>query len=188
MMGEEKRRSQSKEIGQLRAPIVLAHEKPFAIGNAAFFPATREIRFAGQTSIVEPKVMQLLVALHRAGGAVVNKDDLLQSCWEGRIVGEDAINRVVSRLRSVVDRAGRPFRIETITKVGYRLLATSGAALDGIDHEFSPVGQAADRPTFWSRRAMAGAVAGPTTPRREGRSRHDSRRRSKRHGPRSASV
>src|SRR5688500_17016485 len=93
--------SQPGEGGDRCAPIVLAHEQAFRIGDAEFTPSTREVRFAGKTSILEPRVMQLLIALHRAGGAVVNKDDLLQSCWEGRIVGEDAINRVVSRLRAI---------------------------------------------------------------------------------------
>ena len=66
--------------------------------------------------------MQLLVALHRAGGSVVSKDDLIELCWGGRIVGEDAINRVVSRLRHALSSvAGDALRIETITKVGYRL-------------------------------------------------------------------
>ncbi|MGN6589730.1 MAG: winged helix-turn-helix domain-containing protein [Sphingomicrobium sp.] len=107
--------------------IVLAHEPPFSIGAAEFRPATREVTCDGETAIVEPRVMQALVALHRADGAVVSKDDLASLCWDGRIVGEDAINRVMSRLRLVADKhAGGQFRVETITKVGYRLIPTSG--------------------------------------------------------------
>lgn len=99
--------------------------------------------------------MQLLVALHRAGGAVVSKDDLLQSCWEGRVVGEDAINRVVSRLRGVAKEAGGQFRIETITKVGYRLISSNGEVLD------TAMGQAASsQMPFSSNRPIAIAVAG----------------------------
>lgn len=130
MVSGETPQSQASEIGQNCAPIVLAHEKAFRIAGADVHPPTREICFAGQTTIIEPRVMQLLVALHRAGGAVVSKDDLLQSCWDSRIVGEDAINRVVSRLRGIAaNEAGRQFRIETITKVGYRLLSERGESL-----------------------------------------------------------
>jgi DNA-binding winged helix-turn-helix (wHTH) protein/tetratricopeptide (TPR) repeat protein len=108
-------------------PIVLAHEKPFRIGEAEIRPATREVVRDGAARILEPRVMQLLVVLHRADGGVVSKDDLIQLCWEGRVVGEDAINRVVSRLRhDAVEKAGGAFRIETITKVGYRLVGESG--------------------------------------------------------------
>jgi DNA-binding winged helix-turn-helix (wHTH) protein/tetratricopeptide (TPR) repeat protein len=118
------------------SPIVLAHESPFRIGRAEFSPATRELTFDGRRSVVEPRVMQLLVALYRAGGAVVAKDDLAILCWEGRIVGEDAINRVLSRLRAVARKqAGGEFRVETITRVGYRLIARdegSGARTTGI--------------------------------------------------------
>ena len=105
------------------APIILAHEQPFSIDGAEFRPATREIVASGQTTIIEPRVMQVLVALNRAKGAVVNKDDLAALCWEGRVVGEDAINRVISRLRAVAEKqANGRFRVETITKVGYRLI------------------------------------------------------------------
>jgi len=162
MVGGDTRQSQVGRVGQFCAPIVLAHEQSFRIGDAEFRPATREVRFAGQTSIIEPRVMQLLIALHRAGGAVVNKDDLLQCCWEGRIVGEDAINRVVSRLRSAAQNdAGGQFRIETITKVGYRLLSASGEALDMATEGPTPPAQAANRRTAFSFRAsMAIAASG----------------------------
>ena len=161
-MGGNTRQSQPHEIGPLRAPIILAHEQSFGIGQAEFHPATREVRFDGQTYVIEPRVMQLLIALHRAEGAVVNKDDLLQSCWDGRIVGEDAINRVVSRLRRVAENdAGGQFRIETITRVGYRLRSANGEALDPGADRPSPVGQAAGRrPAFPWRRSITTAAAG----------------------------
>jgi len=156
------RQSEPNETGHLRAPIVLAREQSFRIGDAEFRPATREVCYAGHTAIMEPRVLQFLIALHRAGGAVVDKDDLLQSCWEGRIVGEDAINRVVSRLRGVAEKdAGRQFRIETITKVGYRLLSASGEVPDAPAARPSPAGRAAGRwPAFAARRPMAIAAAG----------------------------
>ena len=67
--------------------------------------------------------MQVLVALARAEGEVVDRDDLIASCWEGRVVGEDAISRVISRLRRLSEGVGRDgWTLETVTKVGYRLL------------------------------------------------------------------
>ncbi len=104
--------------------IDLAHAPDFAIGELAVHPSTRELSRDGERSIIEPRVMQVLVALSRAGGAVVSKDDLAISCWEGRVVGEDAINRVLSRLRRVSEGIGKgAFRVETVTRVGYRLVA-----------------------------------------------------------------
>jgi DNA-binding winged helix-turn-helix (wHTH) protein len=109
--------------GASRAPVVLAHTPPFRLGEAHVRPATREIVGPGGAEIVEPRVMQVLVALARAGGEILSRDDLIQACWEGRIVGENAIDRVISRLRRLAETAAAgSFRIETITKVGYGLV------------------------------------------------------------------
>lgn len=105
-------------------PIVLAHEAPFTIGDLTVRPETCELSGNGGNRVLEPRVMQVLVALYQADGHVVSRDDLLQRCWSGRIVGEDAIHRVISRLRHEAEAAGAEFRIETITKVGYRLVRT----------------------------------------------------------------
>ena len=104
--------------------IDLAHQAPFRLGALEVRPALRQLaRDDGSEEVLEPRVMQVLVALARADGAIVSRDDLTRSCWEGRVVGEDAINRVVSRLRRAAEGIGQgAFRIETITKVGYRLL------------------------------------------------------------------
>jgi tetratricopeptide (TPR) repeat protein len=109
------------------APVVLAHEAPFRLGQMEVLPATRSVSANGQSEIVEPRVMQVLVALAKAEGAVVSRDDLIVQCWEGRIVGDDAINRVLSRLRRLAEGiGGRGFVVETVTRVGYRLRLTDG--------------------------------------------------------------
>jgi DNA-binding winged helix-turn-helix (wHTH) protein/tetratricopeptide (TPR) repeat protein len=102
----------------------LAKSAAFRIGRLGIHPPTREIvGDDGRREVVEPRVMQVLIALARAAGAIVTRDELTERCWEGRIVGEDAINRVISRLRKVADGIGAgSFRIETVTKVGYRLV------------------------------------------------------------------
>lgn len=146
-------------------PIILAHEPPFSIGEAEMRPATREILFRGRAGVVEPRVMKVLVALHRARGSVVAKDDLIQLCWEGRVVGEDAINRVISRLRqNAVKDAGGQFRIETITKVGYRLVGDgpTAAATDSteIGVSGSGAGGFARRQAIGAGVVLAAAAAG----------------------------
>jgi adenylate cyclase len=107
-----------------RRRIVLAHEAPIRFGALSIEPALRRVAHEdGREAIVEPRVMQVLVALVRAGGRVLTRDDLLMSCWHGVVVGEDAIDRVMSRLRRLADGVGGgEFKLETITKVGYRLV------------------------------------------------------------------
>jgi tetratricopeptide (TPR) repeat protein len=73
--------------------------------------------------------MQVLVALFRAG-TIVTREELTERCWESRVVGDDAINRVLSRIRHIAADVGQgSFTVETITKVGYRIkVAGEGTA------------------------------------------------------------
>ncbi|MBO9546448.1 winged helix-turn-helix domain-containing protein [Caulobacter sp.] len=114
-------------MGDDQKPIDLARAPDFVVGDVSVRPSLRQVIEAdGHETMLEPRVMQVLVALADAKGAIVSRDDLTVRCWSGRIVGEDAINRVISRLRRLADETGA-FRIETITKVGYRLLVEGQA-------------------------------------------------------------
>ena len=112
----------------LHAPIRLSQTAAFAIDGMQVDPLTRQVNYAdGEHETLEPRVMEVFVALHRAGEAVVSRGDLTLSCWGGTVVGEDAVQRVIQRLRKVAARSAA-FRIETITKVGYRLVAVASTA------------------------------------------------------------
>jgi DNA-binding winged helix-turn-helix (wHTH) protein/TolB-like protein len=104
----------------------LAREQDFALGGAMVQPSSREIVFDGARETVEPRVMQVLVALARRHGEVVSRDALIQQCWEGRIVGEDAINRCLAKVRRLTERM-QGVTLETIPRVGYRLTEMAGA-------------------------------------------------------------
>jgi TolB-like protein len=105
-------------------PIDLAHEAAFALGAVEVRPAIREVVSGERRETLEPRIMQVLVALARQRGEMVSRDDLIQSCWGGRIVGEDSISRCISGLRRLAEQVGG-FSVETVTRVGYRL---NGAA------------------------------------------------------------
>jgi DNA-binding winged helix-turn-helix (wHTH) protein/TolB-like protein/tetratricopeptide (TPR) repeat protein len=103
-------------------PVDLSREPDFHVGILEVRPSTREVIRGDHREVLEPKAMQVLVVLHHAAGRVVSRDDLIARCWDGRIVGEDAINRVIWRLRRFSEAdGGADFTIETIPKVGYRL-------------------------------------------------------------------
>ena len=101
-------------------PIVLANEPAFWLGGAAVDPSAHEVVIGDDRERLQPQVMKVLVALHRRMGTVVSRDELVDWCWDGRIVGEDVINRCVSLLRRLAERSGG-FTIETVPKAGYRL-------------------------------------------------------------------
>ncbi|WP_165356503.1 winged helix-turn-helix domain-containing protein [Sphingosinicella sp. BN140058] len=102
----------------------LAKVGPFQLGRLRVDPPSRELlRDDGARQLLEPRVMQVLVALAQANGAVVGRDTLVQSCWEGRVVGDSAVNRAILLLRRAAAEIGEgAFRIDTVARVGYRLL------------------------------------------------------------------
>jgi Tol biopolymer transport system component/DNA-binding winged helix-turn-helix (wHTH) protein len=102
--------------------IQLAREHDFLLGSLKVSPSTRQLISEQGAELVEPRVMQVLVCLTRANGAVVSRDELISACWNGQIVGDDAINRCISRLRKYASKYGLPpFTIDTIPRVGYKL-------------------------------------------------------------------
>src|ERR1700730_3431933 len=108
----------------------LAQEADFEIGLLRVSPSRLEIRAGERRETTQPRVMQGLVTLAGAKGAVVSRDELIERCWGGRIVGEDAISRCVAKVRDLASLAGAPaFEIETIPRVGYRMkLAVAAVA------------------------------------------------------------
>ena len=81
--------------------IDLALEPAFELGGLEVHPATLEVIAPGRREQLEPRIMQVLVALAQRRGEVVSRDELIQRCWGGRVVGEDSINRCIFRLRKL---------------------------------------------------------------------------------------
>ncbi len=107
-------------------PVDLAREPAFVLGRAQICPATREVVAGDGREVLEPRVMQVLVVLYQARGEVVSRDALIARCWAGRVVGDDAINRCIGRIRRLSERHGG-FLLETIPRIGHRLLISDEA-------------------------------------------------------------
>jgi Tol biopolymer transport system component/DNA-binding winged helix-turn-helix (wHTH) protein len=154
------------DVSEPPPPIDLAREADFRLGPLLVRPSSREVARDGARELLEPRVMQVLVALAQAGGAVVSRDDLIALCWDGRVVGEDAINRAIGRLRRLAEADdGVSFAIETIPRVGYRLVAGATVALPVLattaaiaSSETAPAPAASLLRKHWPRLAVALAV------------------------------
>jgi TolB-like protein/DNA-binding winged helix-turn-helix (wHTH) protein/tetratricopeptide (TPR) repeat protein len=111
--------------------ITLADTPDFDLGGLRVSPGRRQVHMGDERRDLEPKVALVLVALASARPGVVSRDRLIEECWGGRIVGDDALNRCIVALRHLAKEfSPEPFAIETVPRVGYCLLerATAGRA------------------------------------------------------------
>jgi DNA-binding winged helix-turn-helix (wHTH) protein/TolB-like protein/Tfp pilus assembly protein PilF len=91
-----------------------------SVGEWLVDPATNEISRGGERVHLEPKVVDLLLALARRAGQVASREELLSQVWPGVVVGDDVLTQGVIKLRKAL---GEPEHIQTIPKRGYRLVA-----------------------------------------------------------------
>jgi TolB-like protein/DNA-binding winged helix-turn-helix (wHTH) protein/lipoprotein NlpI len=127
--------------------IDLGRTTDFALGPLKIRPSTCEVEAGERREIMQPKAMQVLVALARAEGAVVSRDRLIDECWDGRVVGEDAINRAVAKVRAIADLTGPPaFEVETIPRVGFRLKASEALSASTTPFTDLPIAPQAEVP------------------------------------------
>jgi tetratricopeptide (TPR) repeat protein len=69
----------------------------------------------------------VLLAEHR--DRVLSKDELFESLWEGRVVGDAALARLIKEARAALDDdAGQPRWIRTVPRVGYQWIAEADPA------------------------------------------------------------
>ncbi len=138
----------------------LAHRADFRVGETLVQPSLRLFRGAGTRAIAEPRVMRVMLALADARGAVLSREDLIRTCWDDLIVGDEAINRAIFELRRIGRTVGGGFQIETIPRVGYRLLGQvcpAPESIGGANLTKAAAGSWASR-----RGAIGGAVAALT--------------------------
>jgi transcriptional activator of cad operon len=97
------------------------------IGAWCVNPASAEISRDGETTRVEARTMRLLVCLAEHAGEVVSIDDLLSRVWSEVSVSQDSVYQAVASLRRVLgDDSKQPAYVETVPRLGYRLVATVG--------------------------------------------------------------
>jgi TolB-like protein/DNA-binding winged helix-turn-helix (wHTH) protein/Tfp pilus assembly protein PilF len=105
----------------------LTADSPRRIGGWLADPAANRIDRDGVTVRIEPKAMEVLMALADRAGCVIGREELLQTVWPGVVVGDEALTQAVIKLRKALgDNPRAPSYIETISKRGYRLIAPVG--------------------------------------------------------------
>ena len=102
------------------------------IGEWSVYPMTGQISRGTETVRVEARTMRLLLCLAENAGQVVSIDDLLSQVWAGVVVTPDSVYQAVTSLRRLLgDDPKRPTYIATVPRLGYRMIASVAARMDG---------------------------------------------------------
>ena len=102
-----------------RSPTILR------IGAWLVDPASGQISRDGEIARVETRTMRLLLCLAEHAGQVVSIDDLLTRVWPDVTVTQDSVYQAVASLRRLLgDDPKQPIYIETVPRLGYRMVAT----------------------------------------------------------------
>jgi len=117
------------------------------IGAWRVDPTLDEISRDGQTTKLEPRMMQLLLCLVAHAGQVVSVEQLLNEVWKDVVVTPDSVYQAIAALRRVLgDDSKNPAYIANVMRRGYRLIAP--VVLPGAAETESPQSRATGRHTW----------------------------------------
>lgn len=95
------------------------------VGDHAVDVGALRVIGGGESSRVTNKAVGVLLELVRHAGNTVSREDLLETVWRDRVTTPDVLTQAIKELRRAFGDGDKPARyIETIPRVGYRLLAT----------------------------------------------------------------
>ena len=118
------------------------------VGDCVVRPQRRLIERGDASVQVTPRAMSVLECLMAAAGAPVSRNDLFEQVWRGAEVSDDALTKCIGELRRAFgDSAREPRVIETIPKLGFRLIPP----VEPLDEEPAaarPEGAAPDSPAM----------------------------------------
>ena len=73
---------------------------------------------------LRPLLMQVLLRLAMEPGSAVTREQLINDVWSRKIVNDEVLSRAIAELRTALgDDSREPRYVETLPKVGYRLVA-----------------------------------------------------------------
>jgi DNA-binding winged helix-turn-helix (wHTH) protein len=97
--------------------------RAYQLGRVGFDPDACELCSDGLPQHLQPQVRNVLLCLINHAGDVVRKDALIAEAWPDRAATEECLTRCISLLRKHFKQHGEPHLIETIPRVGYRLIS-----------------------------------------------------------------
>src|SRR6185295_6816152 len=132
----------------------------FVSGEWTVAPTRNLLLRGGEEVKVEPRVMDVLAYLAERAGQVVPKDELVERVWDSRHVTDDVLTVTIYALRKALgDDARQPRYIETVSRRGYRWIASVEAPPDSTAiEEGAPLPAEAPLPRRAAWRGVAAAA------------------------------
>src|SRR5690242_17527301 len=94
------------------------------IGDWRFDPSSGALSRDGETAQLETRTALLLAHLAERPGEVISIDELLKNVWSGVAVSPDSVYQAIASLRRHLrDDPKQPVFIETVPRLGYRMVA-----------------------------------------------------------------
>ena len=104
---------------------IIDKTRSFSVGEWVVDAQGNQIQLGDKIVSLEPKVMDVLVYLAQRPGEVIERQVLEDKVWAGMIVGYDSLSRSMAKLRKAFDdHPKEPRIVQTVSKRGYRLIAT----------------------------------------------------------------
>ncbi|RBP51212.1 winged helix-turn-helix domain-containing protein [Arenicella xantha] len=91
------------------------------IGAWHVTPDQNKLSLDAKDYFVEPLAMAVLVYFAQNPNKVISLDELVESVWKGRVVGDHAIYRIINQIRKILSADENASYITTIRKKGYQL-------------------------------------------------------------------
>lgn len=96
----------------------------FRIGDLLVVPDRLIVVHDGQEIHLQPRMMAVLILLAEEPGKVLSAETLLISIWRTVFYDDNPVQKAISGLRkSIGDGPSNPRYIETVPRLGYRLIA-----------------------------------------------------------------
>ncbi len=96
----------------------------YQFGDVSLDVSNLRLTVSGEPRSLEPKSFRTLQFLIENRHRAVSKEEIFATVWEGTVVTDNALARVIAQIRKALDDDPRqPRYIETIQTIGYRFLA-----------------------------------------------------------------
>jgi DNA-binding winged helix-turn-helix (wHTH) protein/Tfp pilus assembly protein PilF len=104
-----------------------SNEREYFLGEWRLCAHTNSLQRGNSRVELENRLVMLLLFFIDHQGEVLDKERIIKSIWQGKVVNDDSLAVAISHLRKALgDNSRAPAYIKTIPGVGYQLIAKAG--------------------------------------------------------------